>query len=213
MEVTWLGHSCFRLKGKEATLITDPPQKSSGYSLSKLTADIVTISHDHDGHNNPEAVAGEPRIIKGPGEYEVSRVLITGIRTYHDKQKGAQLGKNTAYVIEMEDLRFCHLGDLGHLPTPEQIEELSGVDVLLAPVGGYTTLDAAAAAQVVSLLEPKIVIPMHYKTEAATATLDPLDRFLKEMGASLGEPLAKLSVTRSSLPHDTQVVLLEYRRN
>ena len=213
MEITWLGHSCFRLRGREAAVVTDPCAKSTGYSVGRLAADIVTVSHDHPGHNNVAAVTGSPRVVQGPGEFEIAGVLIMGIRTYHDEEKGERLGKNIAYVLEVDDLRVCHLGDLGHVPTPEQVEELSGVDILLAPVGGNNTIAAAAAAETVSLLEPKLVRPMHYQTPAAKAQLDPLDRFLKEMGAAsaLEERQAKLSITKSTLPHETKVLVLDYR--
>ena len=213
MEISWLGHSCFRLRGREATVVLDPCDKSTGYNISRPTADIVTVSHDHPGHNNVAAVPGEPRVIQGPGEFEVADVLIMGIRTFHDHEKGQKLGKNIAYVFELDDLRVCHLGDLGHIPTPEQVEELSGVDILLAPVGGGNTIGASAAAETVSLLEPKLVIPMHYQTPAAKAELEPLERFLKEMGApgALEERQPKLSVTKSTLPHETKVQVLDYR--
>jgi L-ascorbate metabolism protein UlaG (beta-lactamase superfamily) len=213
MEITWLGHSCFRLRGREAAVVTDPCAKSTGYSIGRPTANIVTISHDHPGHNNVAAVTGSPRVVQGPGEFEIANVLIMGIRTYHDPEKGNRLGKNIAYVLELEDVRVCHLGDLGHVPTPEQVEELSGVDILLAPVGGGNTIAASAAAETVSLLEPKLVIPMHYQTPAAKAQLDPLDRFLKEMGAAsaLEERQPKLSITKSTLPHETKVLVLDYR--
>ena len=213
MEITWLGHSCFRLRGKDATIVVDPCAKSSGYNIGKVTGDIVTVSHDHPGHNHVAAVTGTPRVIQGPGEFEVADVLIMGIRTFHDSEKGGKLGKNIAYVLELDDMRVCHLGDIGHVPTPEQVEELSGVDILLAPVGGGSTIDAAAAAETVSLLEPKLVIPMHYKTDVSTDELEPLDRFLKEMGApgALSERQPKLSVTKSTLPHETKVQVLEYR--
>jgi L-ascorbate metabolism protein UlaG (beta-lactamase superfamily) len=213
MEITWLGHSCFRLRGREATVVIDPCDKSTGYSIGKPTADIVAVSHDHPAHNNVAAVPGTPRVIRGPGEFEVSGVLIMGIQTYHDKEQGAQLGKNTVYVFELDDVRICHLGDIGHVPTAEQVEEMGGVDVLLAPVGGGNTIGAAAAAETVSLLEPKLVIPMHYKTDASKGDLEPLDRFLKEIGAAsaLNERLPKLSITKGTLPDETQVQVLEYR--
>ena len=213
MEITWLGHSCFRLRGREAAIVTDPCAKSTGYSVGRPAADIVTVSHDHAGHNNVAAVAGSPLVVQGPGEFEIAGVLIMGIRTYHDDEKGERLGKNVAYVLELDDLRVCHLGDLGHVPTPEQVEELSGIDILLAPVGGNNTIGAAAAVETVSLLEPKLVLPMHYQTPAAKAQLDPLDRFLKEMGApsALEERQAKLSITKSTLPHETKVLVLDYR--
>jgi L-ascorbate metabolism protein UlaG (beta-lactamase superfamily) len=213
MEITWLGHSCFRLRGKDATVVMDPAGKETGYNISRPTADIVTVSHDHAGHNNVAGVAGSPRVLQGPGEFEVAGVLIMGIRTYHDNEKGQSLGRNTAYVIELDDVRVCHLGDIGHVPTPEQVEELSGVDILLAPVGGTNTIDAAAAAETISLLEPKLVIPMHYKTSASKDDLEPLDRFLKEIGAKMAndERQPKLAITKSTLPSETKIQVLDYK--
>ncbi len=214
MEITWLGHSCFRLRSRESFVVTDPCAKSTGYTIGRPTASVVTVSHDHPGHNNVKAVAGSPRVIQGPGEFEISGVLITGIRTYHDDEQGQRLGKNVAYVLELDDVRVCHLGDLGHVPTPEQVEMLSGVDILLTPVGGGSTISASAAAETVSLLAPKLVIPMHYQTPAEKQKeLEPLDRFLKEMGATsaLEERQPKLSVTKSTLPQETKVQVLDYR--
>ena len=213
MDIVWLGHSCFRLRAREAAIITDPCPKSTGYNMGRPTADIVTVSNEHEGHNAVAGVAGSPRVLRGPGEYEVAGVLITGIRTYHDNQRGAERGTNTAFAIEAENIRVCHLGDLGHQPTPEQVDAMGRVDILLVPLGGGSALDAAAAAETVSLLEPKLVIPMHYATSASTRKLDSLDRFLKETGTSPSETLeSRLSVRRTSLPHETQVVVLDYKR-
>ncbi len=212
MEIVWLGHSCFRIRGREGAIVTDPCPPSTGYNIGKPTAAIVTISHHHPDHCYTKGVAGTPQVIEGPGEYEIGGVFITGIPTYHDGRKGAVRGKNTAFVMEVEDIRICHLGDLGHTPTPEQVEELSGIDILLIPVGGHTTIDGTAAAEVVSLLEPRLVLPMHYRTPASAAQLDSLDRFLREMGVKSHEPQPKLSVSRGSLPHETQVAVLDYRR-
>jgi len=215
MELTWLGHSCFRLRGKEATLLTDPPSPATGYSLARsTTADIVTISHDHAGHNYVKGVAGEPRVVAGPGEYEIEQVLITGVRTYHDRERGKLLGRNTAYLITMDDVHICHLGDLGDKLDERAIEELSGADVLLVPVGGGNALDAAQAAEVVAQLEPRLIVPMHYATpqyKTTSVPLDPVDRFLHEMGVTAPEPQAKLVITPSSLPGEPQVVLLTNR--
>ena len=213
MEIIWLGHSCFRLRGREAAIITDPCPKSTGYSIGRPTATAVTVSHDHPDHSNIAAVTGDPHVVRGPGEFEIAGVLIMGIRTYHDDVQGSELGRNIAYVLEVDDVRICHLGDIGHVPTSEQVEELSGVDVLLAPVGGGSTIDATAAAETVSLIGPKLVIPMHYKTPAAKAKLEPLDRFLKEMGAdgALSERQPKLTVTSSTLPEQTKVLILDYK--
>jgi L-ascorbate metabolism protein UlaG (beta-lactamase superfamily) len=211
MEIVWLGHSCFRIRGREATVITDPCPPASGYSIGKPTADILTISHGHDDHSYRKAVAGSPVVIDGPGEYEIKGAFVTGIGTYHDSEKGEERGPNVAYVIEMEDIKVCHLGDLGHTPTAEQAEEMTGADILLIPVGGGTTIDGARAAEVAAMLEARIVIPMHYKTDAAKGQLDPPDRFFKEMGSAPPEPAPKLQVTRSVIPSETKVILLDYR--
>lgn len=211
MEVTWLGHSCFRLKGKEATVITDPFDQASGYSLGKPTAHIVTLSHSHPHHSFVAGIGGEPRVIRSPGEYEIANVLITGIPTFHDANLGKSWGKNTVYIIEIDEVVVCHLGDLGHVPSSEQVEEMADVDILLVPVGGVSTIDAVKAAETVSLVAPKIVIPMHFKTEAARMQLESLDSFLKEMGDTEVAPKPKLTVSRSSLPEETEVVVLSYR--
>src|SRR5438105_812583 len=135
MEIVWLGHSCFRLRGREATIVLDPCPPASGYAIGKPTADIVTISHRHENHTYLKAVAGTPAVIEGPGEYEIHDAFITGIATYHDDSKGEELGGNVCFIVELEDIRVCHLGDLGHMPTAEQAEEMTGVDVLFVPVG------------------------------------------------------------------------------
>jgi len=212
MELQWLGHSCFRIRGRDSTIVTDPPARSTGYALSALAADVVTVSHQHPGHNAVEGCTGEPRVIEGPGEYEVAGVLIDGVSTFHDNNRGQDLGRNTVYVIEVEDLRICHLGDLGHVPTAEQSEAMGEIDVLLVPVGGHNTIDAAAAAEVVSQLEPKVVVPMHYRTDVEKAELDSVEPFLKQMGLSEIAPQPRLTLTASTLPSQTQVVVLEPRR-
>ena len=214
MELTWLGHSCFRLRGKDATLITDPPAPSTGYTLGRISADIVTISHDHAGHNYVKGVSGDPKIIDGPGEYEVQQILISGVQTYHDTERGGRLGKNTAYLISMDDIRICHLGDLGGPHDDRAQEALNGADVLLIPVGGGNALNADRAAEVIAQLEPSLIVPMHYATAAykmSDSPLDPVDRFCKSMGVEVMEPLPKLTITRTSLPSESQVVLLNYR--
>jgi L-ascorbate metabolism protein UlaG (beta-lactamase superfamily) len=214
MELTWLGHSCFRLKGKEATLITDPPAPSTGYSLARLTADIVTISHDHPGHNYVKGVGGEPRVVRGPGEYEIEQVLIAGVKTYHDREHGALRGRNTAYLITMDDVHICHLGDLGDRLDEKALETLSHADVLLVPVGGQYTLDAERAAEVIAQIEPRIIVPMHYQTPTykySETPLDPVEKFLQEMGVEAAEPQAKVVITPSSLPSEPQIVLLNLR--
>lgn len=212
MEISWIGHSCFRIRGREATIVTDPCPPSSGYAMGKPTANIVTVSHGHENHSYVEGVTGKPAVLKRPGEYEIHGAFMTGIGTYHDASKGSVHGPNVCFVIEMEDVRVCHLGDLGHTPTAAQVEEMSGAGVLLIPVGGRTTIDAPTAAEVVNIIEPAIVVPMHYRTADIQSDLATIDRFLKEMGAKDLEPQPKLTVNRRSLPHETQVVLLDHRR-
>lgn len=208
MEIIWLGHSCFRLKGRDTTVITDPFDLSSGYSLGKVTADLVTVSHQAPDHSNVAAVEGNPQVVDGPGEYEVRGVLITGVATRRDGEKA----RNTACLIEIDDLTVCHLGDLGHILSPTQVEQMNSADVLLIPVGGYNTINASQAAEVVSQIEPRIVIPMHFKTEVTTLELDPLSKFQREMGLPELQPQPKLVVTRGSLPEETTVFLLDYKR-
>lgn len=212
MEITWLGHCCFRIRAKEATVVTDPCDKSTGYSLGRPTADLVTVSIDDPGHNHVSGVAGDPRVVNGPGEFEIAGASVVGVTTYRDKDKGSVAGRNIAYVIELEDLRVCHLGGIGHVPTSDQVEEIGNVDILMVPVGGGDSLDAPPAAETVSLIEPKLVIPMHFKTDIEKAALNPVERFLKEMGAKTTESHAKIAVTRSSLPDETQILVLDYKR-
>jgi len=210
MEISWLGHSCFQLRGKNVTLITDPFSPQLEHSLGKISAPIVTISHNHPGHNYADGIGGDPRIVRGPGEYEISDVLITGVASYHDDKHGQELGRNTIYIIHMDDLIICHLGDLGHVLQEEQLEEVADADMLLVPIGGQHTINAAQAAEVISQVEPHIVIPMHYSPPIGDAP-NPLDKFCREMGIEAINPQTKLSITRSTLPAETQVVILSVR--
>jgi L-ascorbate metabolism protein UlaG (beta-lactamase superfamily) len=210
MEIVWLGHSCFRIRGKEATIVTDPFDKTLGYPVKKPTASIVTVSHQHPQHSYLGGVTGNPRVISRPGEYEIANVFINGIATFHDAEMGEQRGKNTVYLIQIEEVSICHLGDLGHVPTAEQIEQMSDADILMVPVGGGATIGATAAVETISLLQPKLVIPMHFKTDVVKMELAPLEPFLKEMGVKEFVSQPKLSVTKSSLPIETSVVVLDY---
>ncbi len=215
MEITWYGHSCFRLTERGmATVVTDPFDHSRiGYRPLKLRADIVTISHDAPGHNYTEAVKGAAHIISGPGEFEIGGVFITGVQTDGAGQKAKDAPRNTLYVFDYDGLTVAHLGDLRTVPSQAEIEALGTVNVALVPVGGGGGLNAAKAAEVISLLEPNLVVPMHYATPEVKIALDPLNKFLKEMGlsASSVEKQPSLKVTRSSLPEETRVVVLEYQ--
>jgi L-ascorbate metabolism protein UlaG (beta-lactamase superfamily) len=208
-EIKWFGHGCFRVRGREATIVMDPVGRSTGYSLPKQKADIVTVSHNHPGHSATGQVQDGYFLIDGPGEYEVSDVFITGVRTFHDAKGGQEHGFNTLYLVELEELRICHLGDLGHPLSEEQLEGLDDVDVLLVPVGGGKSLDAPGANEVIGQIEPKIVIPMHYRTANGDQNLEALDRFCKELGVEQVTPQEKLTVRKSDLPETVKVVILE----
>ena len=212
MEIVWLGHSCFKIRGREAVIVTDPFDKTLGYPVKKLTASIVTVSHPHPQHSFVDGVAGDPRVIRKPGEYEIANVFIYGIAAFHDDSKGEKRGKNTVYLIQIEDVNICHLGDLGHVPTAEQVEQISNADILMVPVGGNTTIGPAGAVETISLVQPKLVIPMHFKTDAVNLELEPLEGFLKQMGLKEVASQPKLNVSKSSLPAEMSVVVLDYRQ-
>jgi L-ascorbate metabolism protein UlaG (beta-lactamase superfamily) len=211
MDITWFGHSCFRLSDRGVTIVTDPPSDDMGYDRPRIRADVVTISHEHPGHNNRIGFRGGPKVFDGPGEYEVKDVFITGIATYHDTRSGASRGPNTVFLFEFDGVTICHLGDLGHVPIQAEVEALSSVDVLLIPVGGVNTIDPSKASEVISLIEPLLVVPMHYKTPVEKAKLQTVDKFLKEMGLSPMPAQPELKVTKSSLPSETQIVVLDYK--
>jgi L-ascorbate metabolism protein UlaG (beta-lactamase superfamily) len=210
MEITWLGHSCFLIKGKENTIITDPCHPDLGYKLDEPEADIVTVSHSHRGHCYVEGVANDPRQIRSPGEYEIGGTFVTGMASFHDNKKGEVRGKNTIYVVEMDGIILCHLGDLGHPLDSRLIEEIGDVGILFLPVGEVSTIPIDTAMEIIRQLEPPIVIPMHYKTEVFTGDLSPVAKFLDTMRIKDLEAKAKLSITASSLPGSTQTVVLNY---
>ena len=221
MEITWYGHSCFRLTERNyATVVTDPfDNKSVGYDSLKLRSDIVTVSHDAPGHNNADAVKGTSHVIDGAGEFEIGGVFITGVQTEggsgkkkkdKDREAGAQ---NTVYVFDYDGITVAHLGDLKEVPTQSEIEALGTINVALVPVGGGGALNAAKAAEIISVIEPNLVIPMHYATPATKVQLDSLSKFVKEMGLSKPSPQPSLKVTRSGLPDETHVVVLDYQKS
>jgi L-ascorbate metabolism protein UlaG (beta-lactamase superfamily) len=205
-DVQYLGHACFRLRGRDGIVVADPYDRSIGLDIGRPTAHIVTVSHPHPDHANVAAVRPmRDRLftIDGPGEYEVGGVLITGVRTFHDKKRGADRGPNTVYVIHLDDVVFCHLGDLGHELTTQQIEEIGTVDVLFIPVGGGETIGPAEAAAVIGQIEPRIVVPMHYALagqSSETNDLAPLDKFLHELGLKEITAEERLSLSSSNLP-------------
>ncbi|HCB49530.1 MAG: hypothetical protein AMJ56_18625 [Anaerolineae bacterium SG8_19] len=205
MEITWYGLSCFRLidRGK-ASIITDPYSSKLGLAPLKVRGDVVTISHDAPGHNFDGGVSGRRHTLSGPGEYEIGGVFITGISTIEEVGQT----QNLLFLFDFGDITIAHLGDMSKVPTQTQTEALEQVDVLLVPVGGGKSLNAAKAAELVSMLEPSIVIPMHFKIPKLKIDLESVDRFLKEMGVSDPGEEASLKITSGGLPEETQVVLL-----
>lgn len=215
-DIQYLGHACFRLRGREGIIICDPYDRSTGLDLGRPTAHIVTISHNHTDHSYSAGVRpmrDQVFIVNGPGEYEVRGVLITGVRTYHDTEKGAQRGFNTVYVLHIDEVVFCHLGDLGHELSQSQLEAIGNVDVLFVPVGGDETIGPAEAASVISQIEPRLVIPMHYASDQLSFDyqLAPLEKFTHEVGLKDVTPQEKLTVTPSNLPaagEETRIIVM-----
>ena len=217
MTLTYHGHSCFKLKGKRGTVVTDPYEPYVGFPLPSLSADIVTVSHQHPDHNASSKVTGtarrsKPFVIDSAGEYEIGGISVFGVPAFHDDSKGAERGSSNIYTILIDDVRVCHLGDLGHELTQEMVESIGEIDVLLVPVGGVFTIDPAHAIKVIRALEPSIVVPMHFKTnmhkEDLFGELKTVEDFLKEYGVE-SAPVEKLDVDETSLPEETTVVVLQ----
>jgi len=214
MQISYLGHSSFKIKTKTATLVTDPYSSKVGFKMPKVEAEIVTVSHDHYDHNFVEAVKGRPFVITGPGEYEIKEVGVHGLATYHDAKEGEDRGNNTVYLITAEDLTVCHLGDLGHQLSARMVEEIGEIDVLLIPVGGQFTIGPKRAVEVITQVEPRIVVPMHYRinrhqTEGFSKVL-PVDAFLKQIGVEYKKE-DRLVVSKSGLEEEMEVVVLKER--
>ena len=215
MVITWYGLSCFKIqeqaRDREVSILTDPYVPEDGKKLPReITADIVTSSHDHPRHNNFAAVAGKPFLIDGPGEYEIKEAFVTGVGTFHDLVEGKEKGRNTMYYINVGGLHLLHLGDLKHKLTEKHLEEFHNIDILFVPVGGGDVLSAKEATDVVGQIEPRIIIPMHYRTGKLGPKLDTVDPFLKAMGAAKTEPVSKFKLSDKELPQEEmRVVLLE----
>jgi len=205
MMISYLGQSCFKLQDKlgpeGVTVVTDPFNKELGLKVPNFEADLITVSHQHEDHNNVAALRGTPFVVDMPGEYDVKGVMVQGIKTFHDAKLGAERGGNIVYRIEMDDLTIVHLGDLGHALTDEQLEQLDGTDILMIPVGGKFTIDAKTAVEVIGQLEPRIVIPMHYKMEGAKEDLDSVEKFVKELGVQPRNE-EKLKISKRDLPQE-----------
>ena len=214
MIITWLGHSCFKIQTANALILVDPYEASIGFKLPKVNPDLLLITHDHTDHSNIAGVGGAPYIVKGPGEYEARGVFVQGVPAFHDNVEGKERGMITMYRIEADDLRLAHLGDLGqHKLTDEQFEQLNGADILFIPVGGTYTLDAKSAVEIITQLEPRIVIPMHYRIPGLDAKRIPIagiEAFAKQMGISPSAKEEKLKIAKKDLPQEeTQVIILK----
>ncbi|OHA09200.1 MAG: hypothetical protein A3B37_01515 [Candidatus Sungbacteria bacterium RIFCSPLOWO2_01_FULL_59_16] len=210
MTLTWYGQSCFKVDTREVTLAIDPFSKDIGLTPPRFRADLVLVTHQHPDHANAAAIAGNPAVIAGPGEYEVKGIAIRGIPTFHDSRGGRERGPNTAFRIEAEGIALVHLGDFGESELREETAEaLGNVDVLLVPVGGTYTVDGETAARLVHRVEPKIAIPMHYRLPGIRVKLEPAEDFLRAMGARTVTPVEKISLKRRDLPEkQTQIVVL-----
>ena len=208
MEITWLGHSCFRLRSNNLAIVTDPFPDSNYMAMGDPQALAVTVSHQHANHNFSEGVEGEPKVLTGPGEYELSGNFIRGVMTSRGESDPSDK-RNTAYLIEMENLKVCHLGDVSSALSTRQVEELTPVDVLLLPVGGICTVEIPQAIEIMRNLDPRVIVPMHYQVPGVLVGLMSLDIFLREMGLRDVQPQARLNVTTSTLPQETQVIVLE----
>jgi L-ascorbate metabolism protein UlaG (beta-lactamase superfamily) len=219
VDLSWLGHACFRLRGRDVTILTDPYEGADwGYPPLATSANVVTISNDHPHHAGMSGVDGQPRVLRGPGEYEIGGALIWGVRTLRRKNGTDPASpKNTAFIIQLEELTICHLGDLAEAPlSPEELTHIKDADVLLVPVGGNCTINATQAAAVIAQVEPKLIVPMHYATDETRGhlPLDDIERFCRELGAAAdASPRSRLNITPASLPSEPTVVVLARGRS
>ena len=211
MKIKWLGHSCFLITNKRGiNILTDPFDDTLGYKMTKEKINIITISHEHYDHNNTMGIKGKPVVLKGTVNRDTHKMIFKGISSYHDSVYGKHRGNNTIFIIKTDEMVLCHLGDLGHVLENRQLEEINQVDILFIPVGGYYTLNHIQADQVIEQLKPKIVLPMHYKTDAIKWPIDPLSFFLdkkdniKIMGGNSFE------IEAGALPEKTAVYVLDY---
>ncbi len=211
MKIKWLGHSCFLITNKRGiNILTDPFDDTLGYKMTKEKINIITISHEHYDHNNTMGIKGKPVVLKGTVNRDTHKMIFKGISSYHDSVYGKNRGNNTIFFFFLDEMVLCHLGDLGHVLENRQLEEINQVDILFIPVGGYYTLNHIQADQVIEQLKPKIVLPMHYKTDAIKWPIDPLSFFLDKQDniKIMGEN--SFEIEAGALPEKTAVYVLDY---
>lgn len=209
MTISWFGQSCFRLEAKEGSILIDPFSKEIGLRPPRIKDDIVLVTHDHRDHNAVDGVEGETLVIANPGEYERKGIAVLGVHSFHDAVGGAERGMNTMYSIKAEEMTICHLGDIGQQTlTDEQIEQIGDVDILMIPVGGYYTVGAKEAVAIIAQIEPKIIIPMHYKVPGLTIPeLEGVEKFLKEVGLA-PEKTDKFRIAKKNLPMEERKLVV-----
>ncbi|MFC1598498.1 MBL fold metallo-hydrolase [Patescibacteria group bacterium] len=209
MTIAWLGQSAIKIQDKDVTIAIDPHDKT-GLKMPKFNAELVLVSCDKEGYNNVKAIKGTPFLINGAGEYEVKNVFVYGLRSFLDNKKGEEKGAITSYVVELKGVKVAHLGPIGQdALTERQLAKLEGVDILIVPVGGPPTINGTGAVKIISQLQPRIVIPIHYKVTGLKAKLEPVDKFLKEFGVTQPEKMDKLKVSKKDLPQEeTKVIIL-----
>jgi L-ascorbate metabolism protein UlaG (beta-lactamase superfamily) len=209
LKASWFGQSCFLCEGQGIRLVTDPPAAEVGYQLPQMAIDVATVSHGHFDHNNVKALRGAPAVINTPGVHEVKGLRVEGLSTFHDNVSGAQRGPNVVFVWEMDGVRVCHLGDLGHLLDGETLQDLGRIDLLLIPVGGIYTVDAVTARQVVDQIQPRVVVPMHYQTPALSIKLGGVDDFVRLFPLAQVRRDHELQVEQPGMPGLPEVVVLD----
>lgn len=218
MRIQWLGHAAFAVTTKNGKVVVTDPYQSGGFDgavgYKKITVkpDVVTVSHQHADHNDVKSLAGNPKVISQTGNYQIGDIKITGIPCYHDTSGGKERGNNIIFTYEIDGMKLAHLGDLGHIPTKEQVSQLGGIDILFIPVGGHFTIDAKTATEVVALILPKVTIPMHYKTDVLDFPITPVDVFLKDKKDVKRFNSPEIIIEKGTLPVGPEVWILQYTK-
>lgn len=211
MKIKWLGHSCFLLTADNGVkVLTDPFDSSVGYQVPEVAADIVSTSHEHFDHSYIQAVQGDFVHVNKTGHFSYKGIEITGIAAFHDAENGVQRGKNTIYKFIVDGIHICHCGDLGHVLTSEQVQEIGHIDILLMPVGGFYTIGPEQALEVANLLKPSVIIPMHFKTAVIKFPIEGVESFLQKMGGGQRVGKQEVEFDKASMTSASGVIVLDY---